>query len=344
MNEDYLRKLVKRYLDKKSTDEELEVFVYLMKQGKLDSYIQEAMDITIQEVTTESILHSDKPELTVMPDSTATPDYKNKKNYFIPYLKIAASILLVSGLLTIIYLYQNKQTATAIVSINNRTGIIFKQVLPDGTKVWLNPNASLSFPAKFGKLREVTMQGEAFFDVTKDHKHPFQITTGQVLTKVWGTSFRIRSIPGENNTKVTVLTGKVSVSIPEKNQTTSENSSVTLKKTSITSNKTEEIMLFPQQEATYQKIAHHLLKTPVSADLTIWRNVSLSFENETIENVTRILSKHYHLQIQAEGTQLNQYRLTADFTDKNLADILFLICRSVHTTYVRDEHKITLKN
>ncbi|MET4143033.1 FecR family protein [Pedobacter sp. UYP1] len=330
MNEDYLRKLVKRYLDKKSTDEELEVFVYLMKQGKLDPYIKEEMDTTIQQVTAEDSLQPD----------TAI----KRKNYFIPYLKIAASILLVSGLLTVIYFYKNKQAATNIVSIKNRTGIIFKQVLPDGSQVWLNPNASLSFPSKFGQLREVTMQGEAFFNVTKDHKHPFQITSGQVLTKVWGTSFRIRSIPGENNTKVTVLTGKVSVSIPENNQTTSENSSVTLERTSSKSKKTEEIMLLPQQEATYQKVARHLLKTPVSADLTMWHNVSLSFENETIENVTRILSKHYHLQIQAEGIQLNQYRLTADFTDKNLADILFLICRSVHTTYVRDEHKITLKN
>jgi len=325
MNEDYLRKLVKRYLDKKSTDEELEVFVYLMKQGKLDPYIQEEMDTTIQEVIAENVLQPD------------TPVYKKRKNYFIAYLKIAASILLVSGLLATIYFYKNKQTAIDIVSINNRTGIIFKQILPDGTKVWLNPNATLSFPSKFGKLREVTMQGEAFFDVTKDHKHPFQITSGNVLTKVWGTSFRIRSVPGENNTKVTVLTGKVSVSIPEQ-------ISAMPKVTSAAPKKTQEIMLLPQQEATYQKIANHLLKTPVTADLTIWRNVSLSFENETIENVTRILSKHYHLQIQAEGTQLNQYRLTADFTDKNLADILFLICRSVHTTYVRDAHKITLKN
>lgn len=323
MNEDYLRKLVKRYLDKKSTDEELEVFVYLMKQGKLDPYIKEAMDTTIQQVTAEDILH---------PDTTI-----KRKNYFIPYLRIAASILLVSGLLTVIYFYKNKQTAINIVSIKNHTGIIFKQVLPDGSQVWLNPNASLSFPSKFGQLREVTMQGEAFFNVTKDHKHPFQITSGKVLTKVWGTSFRIRSIPGENNTKVTVLTGKVSVSIPAQISTMPEVTSAAPKKT-------EELMLLPQQEATYQKVAHHLLKTPVSADLTMWHNVSLSFENETIENVTRILSKHYHLQIQAEGTQLNQYRLTADFTDKNLADILFLICRSVHTTYVRDEHKITLKN
>lgn len=325
MNEDYLRKLVKRYLDKKSTDEELEVFVYLMKQGKLDPYIKEAMDTTIQQVIAGDTL----------PDTTKTV---RKKNY---YFKIAASILLVSGLLAVSYFYKNKQTAINIVSIKNHTGIIFKQVLPDGSQVWLNPNASLGFPSKFGQLREVTMQGEAFFNVTKDHKHPFQITSGQVLTKVWGTSFRIRSVPGENNTKVTVLTGKVSVSIPKNNQAKSENTSVTPEKTSI---KAEEIMLLPQQEATYQKVAHHLLKTPVSADLTMWNNVSLSFENETIENVTRILSKHYHLQIQAEGTQLNQYRLTADFTDKNLADILFLICRSVHTTYVRDEHKITLKN
>jgi len=322
MNEDYLRQLVKRYLDKKSTDEELEIFVYLMKQGKLDQYIHEAMDTDIQAAIDINILQ---------PGTIATCKKINTKLY----LKIAASILLVSGLVSTIYFYKNnKQVLTTIntISINNHTATIYKQVLPDGTKVWLNPNASLSYPSKFGKFREVTMQGEAFFDVSKDHKHRFVITSGNVLTKVWGTSFRIRSIPGENSTKVSVLTGKVSVSIPGK--------------ASNTPKKNEEVILLPQEEATYQKTAHHLLKAPVSpsSDLTIWHNANLSFENETIEHVTKILSKKYNLQIQAEGTLLNQYRLTADFTDKNLADILFLICRSVQTTYVRNNNKITLKN
>ncbi|MBB5636321.1 ferric-dicitrate binding protein FerR (iron transport regulator) [Pedobacter cryoconitis] len=321
MNEDYLRKLVKRYLDKKSTDEELEVFVYLMKQGKLDQYIQEVMDTDIKAAT----------DINIPQPAINHP----KKGPISLYLKIAASILLVSGLISFLYFYKNdKQQFTAIntISINNHTGIIYKEVLPDGTQVWLNPNASLSYPSKFGKFREVTMQGEAFFNVTKDHQHPFIITSGNVLTKVWGTSFRIRSIPGENSTKVSVLTGKVSVSIPVK-------ASTTLKEP-------EEVILLPQQEATYQKTVNHLLKTPVSpsSDLKIWNNVNLSFENATIEQVTKILSQHYNLQIQAQGKQLNEYRLTADFTDKNLADILFLICRSVHTTYVRNDQQIILKN
>ena len=318
MGEDYLRNLVNRYLDKTSTDEELEVFVQLMKQGRLDQYIQEAMDRDM-----------DKGLVAKLPKAA------NKMSFGRFRWPIAAAIALAMATATH-YVYHKassqKLAQANTILISNKTLSIRKQVLPDGSIIWMNPNTSLTYPAKFGKLREVTMKGEAFFEVTKDHAHPFVVTSGSVLTKVWGTSFRIRSIAGEKDTKVSVLTGKVSVSIP-------------VKKGAPNSLKNTEVMLLPKQEATYQQADHQLLKTPISpvSDVYVWSKAALSFDNTKLSAIVKKLNQHYHTEIQIEGEELQQNQLTADFNGKNLADILELICKSLHTSYSKEAGKITLR-
>ena len=318
MEEDYLKKLVKRYLDKKSTDDELEIFVSLMTTGKLDQYIQEAMDQDIEPGLQEKYA-------------------LQKKSFFIRFRwPVAAAVALMLGLYNYASYLQHQTNTIAevnIINIRNHTSNIAKEILPDGSKVWINPNTLLSYPTKFGKLREVSMEGEAFFEVTKDHSHPFQITSGKILTTVWGTSFRIRSLPG-GNAKVSVLTGKVSVSIPERGK---------LKTYNVTAR--EEVMLLPQEEVTYQQSDRHLVKAPIPAvsDMQIWHKANLSFENTPLNTIAVQLSKYYHVKIAVEGEKLGQYQLTADFTDKNLADILILISKSVHTTYARNDNTIILR-
>jgi transmembrane sensor len=318
MEEVYLKKLVARYLDKKLTDEELEIFVYLMKRGRLDSYIRQAMDADIDEQAEFSL-----------------PQRKNvfsRLNW-----AVAAAVAIIIGISAYISFvkFTPEHSEAKTVKINNTSGITQKQLLPDGSTVWLNPNTQLSYPSRFGKLREVKMQGEAFFEVTKDHAHPFVITSGKVLTKVWGTSFRIRSIPGEKNTEVSVLSGKVSVSIMK------EKDASPLLAESVE----EEVLLLPLQEAIYKPAKHQLLKAaiPASSDVIVWRKAKLSFENTRLADIALELNRVYHVQLEVQGSELQRSQLTADFTDKNLADILLLICKSLHTSYSKADNRIILR-
>ncbi|SEA89862.1 FecR family protein [Pedobacter hartonius] len=315
MQHDYLKNLVKRYLDKKSTNEELEIFIHLMKQGKLDQYIREAMDADI------AVQQEKKEERTGKVIPLRWP--------------IAAAIALMMAFFGYILFQQRSNSVPRMVKISNTEKSIRKEVLPDGTTVWLNPNASLSYPQKFGKLRKVKMQGEAFFEVTKDHAHPFVITSGRVVTKVWGTSFRIRSVPGENNTQVSVLSGKVSVTVP------SANAGAELSK----DRRKKEIFLLPQQEVIYKAADHRLIKSPIpeTSDVVIWRKSSLSFENTPLKVIAAELAGFYRVKLDIEGNELQENKLTADFTDKNLADILLLICKSMHSTYSKEKDTITLR-
>ena len=86
--------------------------------------------------------------------------------------------------------------------------------LADGTKVWLNGNSELTYPATFeADHRTVQLTGEAFFDVTKNPTKPFIITTNKAKVTVLGTSFNVRAITAESATEVVVKTGKVGLRV-----------------------------------------------------------------------------------------------------------------------------------
>ncbi|TDX01847.1 FecR family protein [Dinghuibacter silviterrae] len=88
----------------------------------------------------------------------------------------------------------------------------YRLVLSDGTKVWLDAASSLNFPTEFsGKTREVTMTGQAYFEVASNSKHPFIVHSGNSEVKVLGTHFNINAYPDEPVEATTLLEGAVQV-------------------------------------------------------------------------------------------------------------------------------------
>jgi len=84
--------------------------------------------------------------------------------------------------------------------------------LPDGTRVWLSPATKISYPDRFSEeQRIVKLEGEAFFEVMHDAKHPFIVQSGKLKTVVLGTSFNVSAYPKAASTEVTVVSGKVGV-------------------------------------------------------------------------------------------------------------------------------------
>jgi len=312
MDDKNYRILVKRYIDRSLTNEELDVFIHLMQQGLLDNYLQEAMN----------------KELGIDESSVATPVHYVRRSFF--RLWPMAAVIAISLGFGLYFLKTHQKTIriSAIAAVNtihiqNASRLISKQVLPDNSIIWMQPNTQITYPENFRgrKLREVQMQGEAFFEVTKDHAHPFVITTGKVLTRVWGTSFRIKAIAGQA-TKVSVLTGKVSVSLPD--ATNAEYKPAALN-----------VMLEPNEEATFIADRHELKKATIASreDLLIWQKSNLNFENNTLASITKILNYDYGVHITTIQPGLNNEHITADFGGKNLPDILLLICKALNANY-----------
>ncbi|WP_282143878.1 FecR family protein [Cellulophaga baltica] len=123
------------------------------------------------------------------------------------FLKYAAALAIITSLI-LVFQYRNNTTNILIATTTNALDSI---VLNDGSLVYLAPNSSLEYPETFkGEQRNVTLlKGNAFFDITKDPKHPFVIQSGKLKTKVLGTSFHIRM--EEKECSVAVVTGKVEV-------------------------------------------------------------------------------------------------------------------------------------
>lgn len=236
---------------------------------------------------------------------------------------VAAMVILTIGL----FFYDQKVSdplVTGDVHVVNMTKTIQKLVLSDGTIVWLNPKSSVIYPQNFAaRQRKVQMQGEAFFEVAPDPGRPFIIYSGNVITRVWGTSFRIRAyenIPVE----VSVLTGKVSVQLQKK-----ENS---------------EVILLPHQTATYLKDTD-LLKKGIEKEtsaMRIWQKETMTFENESIEEVIKVLNTEFGVNIRTADEKLLGYMLKADFTDQSLPPILEMLRKSLNVEYEINDDGITL--
>jgi transmembrane sensor len=216
-------------------------------------------------------------------------------------------------------------TASEQMVVNNQTNSIYKQQLSDGSVVWLSPKSQLEYPKKFiGALRQVKMTGEAFFEVSKDHAHPFIIYSGGVITRVWGTSFRIRAyqnIP----TEVSVVTGKVSVKLPEKDDS--------------------EVMLLPKQKVVYARNTGVLARSKENSHsaMRIWQKATVvSFEDIPLDNVLTMLNNHFGTRIYTNDKELGKYLLKADFTDQNLPTILDMLENSLNVGYNMDDIEIEL--
>ncbi len=120
----------------------------------------------------------------------------------------AAAVLLMAG--GLLWMMQDMGNNVRMLTANSASTPVVK--LADGSIVTLNENTTLIYPEKFtAKERVVKLQGEAFFDVTKNSTQAFSVETANVDVKVLGTSFNVRAITADTNTEVTVSTGKVSL-------------------------------------------------------------------------------------------------------------------------------------
>ena len=96
----------------------------------------------------------------------------------------------------------------------------FNFTMSDGTRVWINAASTLKYPAKFAAdSRTVYASGEIYLEVAKDAGRPFYVVVDGITVKVLGTSFNIRAYADENDTKVTLLEGKIAAQINDKEYT-----------------------------------------------------------------------------------------------------------------------------
>ncbi len=167
-----------------------------------------------------------------------------------------------------------------IVPYGKRSNII----LSDGTRVWLNSGSKLVFPPAFkGKSREVILEGEAFFEVTRDAEKPFYVKTDAFRMKVYGTKFNVKAYQQDHAYNIVLVEGKVSMNLNEDLQA-------------------QEVFLAPSQKASISKGDEKFVITTVENTdaYTAWVNGYLTFTNEEVTDVLKRVSRYYNVTIEPE--------------------------------------------
>lgn len=143
---------------------------------------------------------------------------KRKHNLRLFIRSIAAALVIGLGIgIVYYYLKEDGISSPSQNILATKKGSKSSLVLPDGTKVLLNADTRLTYDQAFGKkLREVNLEGEAYFEVVKDSKHPFIVHTKAMNVKVLGTVFNVRAYNSESNTAATLLKGSIEVRLNKK--------------------------------------------------------------------------------------------------------------------------------
>lgn len=223
------------------------------------------------------------------------------------------------------------------ISIINKTNTISETTLSDGSHVWMMPGANLQYHKLFSaNRREVHLSGEAFFEVTKNPARPFVIYSRNLITKVWGTSFRVRDSKELSFADVTVMTGKVSVKLvhPEN-----------FPKNSNAKSNANEVMIYPSQQVTYLKKEQSFVEKP-KADMTamlIWKKPDITFNNRPMREVIPVLNKTFNVNISASEDNINSLLLTADLNGLNFPEIMQMLHKALGINYDINGQNIVLK-
>ncbi|KAA9355017.1 FecR family protein [Larkinella humicola] len=311
--------LLKKYLEGKCNPDEVE---------QVEQWYASLNNVTAESRDFDQPRHLKKIQELIrhQTDDEIQPEQPVKIRPLVPNVwryAAAAVVLLIASLGVYFYLNTTQPAANPVadaVSIVNTQKQVVRHQLPDGSKVWLNPAAKIQYTARaFSKTsRTVSVEGEAFFEVTKDPARPFFVKSNSLLVKVLGTSFNVKSNSDQSWYEVSVVTGKVSVSVPDRQ------------------GKAKSVLLLPRQQAVFEVASGLLTSTELSKfreKVDTWQPISLTFEDEKLSEIAMRLQKKYGIKIKLANPNLANCRLKATFDHNRLAEILEITTQMVEATY-----------
>ena len=232
------------------------------------------------------------------------------------FIQKAAAILFLPLLIASIFYYytvNDEAEKGAWAEIKCPPGVRTEFQLPDGSTGFLNSESTLKYSLNFKNNREVLLSGEAFFDVRKDEKNKFRVTTQRLKVDVMGTSFNVMAYEGQSYEEITLKTGSLKI---------------------LGKNDTELSKLAPNQQLIFDKEQNRSFKKEVNAfNFISWTTGKLIIQDQRLEDVARKLSRWYDVDIEIEGQELKDFRYYATFENEPLSEVLSLITATAPIQY-----------
>lgn len=236
------------------------------------------------------------------------------------YVKIAAVLLIIvlsAGCLYLIYkqnqAYLVENQAIARITKSNPSSIRSKIKLPDGTKVWLNAASEISYPEKFGNVREVQLKGEAYFEVVKNAEAPFIVHTPLAVVKVLGTSFNVNAYEDDREDFISLVSGRVKISTVAGN---------------------EKFLLVPGEQLAINSTSG-VVETRLFDEKEVrgWTEGWLAFKNANKDEIIRKLERWYDVTITVVNEPAEEWNINGYFRDQSLELVLDRLSFSKGFTY-----------
>jgi ferric-dicitrate binding protein FerR (iron transport regulator) len=275
------------------------------------------------------------------------PVYKSRPHYIRNILAIAAVF---AGLILFSWLYvkwsgsQPGVPSVARIETIAKPGAKSRLLLPDGSVVWLNSGSRISYPDNFtDSLREVELEGEAYFDVAKDAKRPFIVNTRDIHIKVLGTVFNVKCYPEDNKTEATLISGSVQVSK--------------------TGESHQEIMLLhPFEKVVVNRAPERVAENTDTADIhhnmmvkqlkksttdtamveTAWVYNKLVFDGEDFREIAAEMERWYNVKIFINDSTIAKYRVHAKFENESITEVLAALKLSLPFTFKISNNEINI--
>ncbi|MFC4872113.1 FecR family protein [Negadavirga shengliensis] len=290
-DQERLREIFIKYLDNQCTPAEMaELMEYFREEDnpeKLQEIIRQQMGQPVNKAFEDSpkgkaLFDHAFMEIQNKIWSEQAPETKVRTIHIWKRISVAAAIVFLMGLS---WIFRDTLIdwiiPVEVQYLATQTGERQQITLIDGTEVWLSPDSRLGYPEKFkGDIREVILEGEAFFDVVPDSAKPFVIRSGEVSTTVLGTSFNVEAYE-ESDIAVTVLTGSVSVLATD----------------------VEPIKLAPHERAVFNSTEKSLIKesAPDAEKLLAQREGIFEYEGTPLTDIVKDLNRQYKAIVKLEG-------------------------------------------
>src|SRR4051812_25748561 len=256
-----------------------------------------------------------------------------------------ASLVSLMGIALVLFMIPARRNQVSPIQktseVSTRMGSRSKLLLPDGSSVWLNAGSKLVYNKDFGtSSREVTLVGEAFFDVTHMPEMPFIIETATMQVKVLGTTFNVKAYPNETTSETSVIKGRVEIiprDRPGEKFVLKRNEKLVL---SNVQNKNDKE---PQTKTPLVLLGSVTFSHKDSAVVeTSWVENKLVFDDESFAEVALKMERWYAIKITFKEEKLEQMHLTGTFVNESIHEALAALQLTSNFHYQVNQNIVTI--
>ena len=252
----------------------------------------------------------------------------SKTRYLPGLLKIAAA--LIAGLVIGIYASSVKTVPQEPVyyAAHSPKGSVSEMILPDGSVIFLNADSKIRYSVEGkGGIREVFLEGEAWFDVAKDENKPFVVHTPFYKVNVTGTKFNVKAYDSDNCVTTTLEEGQVIVQSGEK---------LTL---------AENFLLKPGEQIIFDKLNKSASVKQVNTTwFTSWKDNKLIFVNMNLDDLVVLLERKYGVDIEVKNKEILQLHFDGTIKNESIIEILEIVKKTLPINYKIVGQKIEITN